>query len=165
MKVKSGRTKGEGLARQIRNSICKVECLLMLAPLLVLLTACGLKAERRSIPPEVEAVMGTVSDDLAAQRYEKIYNESSELWKHDSTLDQSVAVFKTLELKLGKVENRTLNSATEQHNSGGPLKGHAYVVTYQTKFERGEGMESFTLVERDHQWLLARYFVNSTALK
>jgi hypothetical protein len=164
MKDKGGATKSGGLARKIRNSICKVECLLMLAPLLVL-TACGLKAERRSIPPEVEAVIGTVSDDLAAQRYEKLYNESSDLWKQDSTLDQSVAVFKTLEMKLGKVENRTLNSATEQHNSGGPLKGHAYVITYQTKFERGEGMETFTLVEHDHQWLLARYFVNSTLLK
>jgi hypothetical protein len=164
MKAKGGGTRSGGLARKIRNSIRKVHCLLMLAPLL-LVTACGLKAERRSIPPEVEAVIGTVSDDLAAQRYEKIYNESSDLWKHDSTLDQSVAVFKTLEMKLGKVENRTLNSATEQHNSGGPLKGHAYVITYQTKFERGEGMESFTLVERDHRWLLARYFVNSTALK
>ena len=42
-----------------------------------------------------------------------------------------------------------LQSATEQQNSGGPLKGRAFIVTYQTKFQNGEGMETFTLVERD----------------
>jgi hypothetical protein len=127
--------------------------------------ACGLKAERRGIPAEIESEIGTVSDDIAAERYEKVYSEASELWKQDSTLEQSTVVFKTLGAKLGKPENRILNSAAEQHNSGGPLKGHAYIVTYQTKFEKGEGMETFTLVEHDHQWLLARYFVNSTALR
>ena len=133
--------------------------------LIVVLAACALKQERHGIPSDVEAAIGTVSEDISAERYEKIYNEASDLWKRDSTLEQSTQVFKTLKTKLGKVENRTLNSATEQHNSGGSLKGHVYIVTYQTKFERGEGMETFTLIEYDHQWLLARYFVNSTALK
>ena len=67
--------------------------------------------------------------------------------------------------KLGKVENRALHSATEQQNSGGALKGHVYILRYETRFERGEGMETFTLVELDGRWLLARYFVNSTALQ
>jgi uncharacterized protein YbcC (UPF0753/DUF2309 family) len=127
--------------------------------------ACGLQTERRGLPAEVEAAVGTVSDDIAAERYEKIYNEGSELWRQDATLEQSTATFKTLRSKLGLVENRTLQSATEQQNSGGPLKGRAYLVTYRTTFQNGEGMETFTLVERDGHWLLARYFVNSTALK
>ena len=125
--------------------------------------ACN-KAGRRSIPPEIESVIGTISDDIAAERYEKIYNEASDLWKQASTLDQSTAAFKTLANKLGKMENRTLHSATEQNNSSGPLAGHVFIVSYQTKFEKGEGMETFTLIEKDHQWQLARYFVNSTAL-
>jgi uncharacterized protein YbcC (UPF0753/DUF2309 family) len=127
--------------------------------------ACGLQTERRGLPAEVEAAVGTVSDDIAAERYEKIYNEGSELWRQDATLEQSTATFKTLRSKLGLVENRSLQSATEQQNSGGPLKGRAYLVAYQTTFQNGEGMETFTLVERDGHWLLARYFVNSTALK
>jgi hypothetical protein len=127
--------------------------------------ACGLQAERNRIPAEVEALIGTVSDDIAQERYEKIYNESSDLWKHDSTLEQSEEVFKRLRTKLGKVESRTLNSATEEHNSGGALKGHAFIVTYQTKFERGEGMETFTLIEQNGRWVLARYLATSTALK
>lgn len=127
--------------------------------------ACGFKEERRGIPPEVEAVIATVTEDIAAERYEKIYNEASDLWRRDLTLDQSVSAFKTLNAKLGKPQNRVLHSATEQHNSGGSLEGEAFIITYQVKFERGEGMETFTLLKRDQRWLLARYFVNSTALK
>ena len=127
--------------------------------------ACGLKAERRTLPAEVESAVGTVSDDIAAERYEKIYTEASELWRQDATLEQSMASFKTLREKLGPVENRVLQSATEQTNSSGPLQGRAYIVTYRTKFQNSEGMETFTLVERKGQWLLARYLVTSTALK
>ncbi|MFN2511799.1 MAG: DUF4019 domain-containing protein [Pyrinomonadaceae bacterium] len=127
--------------------------------------ACGSKAERRGIPAEVESAINAVSEDIATDRYEKINNEASELWRQDASLDQSIAAFKTLKTKLGKVETRTVHSATEQHNSGGPLKGDAFIITYQTKFEKAPGMETFTLVKRDNRWLLARYFVNSTALK
>jgi Protein of unknown function (DUF4019) len=127
--------------------------------------ACGLQTERRGLPAEVEAAVGTISDDIAAERYEKSYNEASELWRQAATLDESTATLKTLRRKLGPVEDRNLQSATEQQNSGGPLQGRAYIVSYQTKFQNGAGMETFTLVERNGHWLLARYFVNSTALK
>jgi uncharacterized protein YbcC (UPF0753/DUF2309 family) len=119
----------------------------------------------QSVPPEVESTISTISEEIAAERYDKIYSEASELWRQDATLEESAATFKTLRTKLGLVENRMLQSATEQQNSGGPLKGRAYIVTYRTKFQNGEAMETFTLVERDGRWLLARYFVNSTALK
>jgi hypothetical protein len=117
------------------------------------------------VPSEVQEVVNRIGDLIAQERYEQIYNESSDLWKQDVTLEQSNQTFKTLRDKLGKVENRALHSATEQENSGGSLKGHAYILRYETKFERGEGMETFTLVEHEGRWLLARYFVNSTALQ
>ncbi len=126
---------------------------------------CNFKASRAGLPAEVEAAIGTVSDDIAQERLERIYTEGSDLWRQAATLEQSTEVFKRLRSKLGKVENRTLHSATEQNNSGGPLKGRAFIVIYQTKFERGEGMETFTLVEKNQKWLLARYFVNSTSLQ
>jgi hypothetical protein len=132
---------------------------------LLLTTSCGLKNASAGIPPEVESVIGTVTDDIAQERYDKVYSESSELWKHDSSQEQSTEVLKTLHAKLGKVENRAMHSATEQQNSGGPLKGHAFIIIYQTKFELGEAMETFTLIEEDGHWKLARYLVNSTSLK
>jgi hypothetical protein len=138
---------------------------LALAIGLILSSACTLQSQRRGIPPEVDAVITSVSDDIAAERFEKVYNESSDLWKKDSSLEQSTSLLKSVSQKLGKVKNRTVHSATEQENSGGPLKGRVFIVNYQTNFEKGEGMESFTLVQRDGQWLLARYRVNSTELK
>jgi hypothetical protein len=138
--------------------------------LIVLLTslivvACRQDAERGRVPTEVNEVITSVGENISQEKYEQIYNESSDLWKKDVTLEQSNEAFKTLRTKLGKVESRTLHSATEQQNSGGALKGHVYILTYQTRFERGEAMETFTLIEENGRWRLARYFVNSTALQ
>ncbi|HJT66322.1 MAG TPA: DUF4019 domain-containing protein [Pyrinomonadaceae bacterium] len=132
---------------------------------LAIASGCTQRAGGNRVPAEVQDVINTVGNQLEQERYEEIYNESSALWKQDSTLEQSTETFKTLRARLGKVESRTLNSATEQQNSGGPLKGHAYILTYQTRFERADGMETFTLIEENGRWLLARYFVNSMALK
>lgn len=128
-------------------------------------SACRREVERPRVPAEVQEVVANVGDLIAQERYEQIYNESSDLWKKDVTLEQSNEVFKTLRTKLGKVESRSLHSATEQQNSGGVLKGHVFILSYETRFERGAGMETFTLIEDNGHWLLARYFVNSTALQ
>ena len=128
------------------------------------MSGCGQGPEAARVPIEVQEVVNTVGEQIAQERYEQIYNESSDLWKQDVSLEQSNLVFKTLHDKLGKVENRSLHSATEQQNSGGALKGHVYILSYQTRFERGDSMETFTLAEQNGRWLLARYLVNSTAL-
>lgn len=128
-------------------------------------SACRDTTERSRVPSEVQEVVTSIGDLIAQERYEQIYNESSDLWKKDVSLEQSNEVFKQLRTKLGKVENRALHSANEQENSGGPLKGHVFILSYQTRFERGEGMETFTLIEQNGRWQLARYLVNSTALK
>ena len=149
--------------RQISGSPLTILLSVFLASLTV--SACRQDVERGRVPSEVEEVIAAIGESIAQERYEQIYNESSSLWKKDVTLDQSNQTFKTLRTKLGKVESRTLHSATEQQNSGGVLKGHVYILSYQTRFERGDGMETFTLIEENGRWLLARYFVNSTALK
>ena len=127
--------------------------------------ACRPDAGRPRVPGEVEEVVTNVSELIAQERYEQIYNDSSELWKRDVTLEQSNEAFKTLRTKLGKAESRTLNMATEQENSGGALKGHVFILSYETHFELGDGMENFTIIKENGRWLLARYFVNSTALR
>lgn len=140
--------------------------IVLIVPLLAVTAfACGINNQRERVPSEVEEVVANIGSNLDQERYEQIYNESSDLWKRDVTLEQSNDVFKTLRSKLGKVENRSLNSAAEQQNSGGPLKGHVFILSYETRFERGAGMETFTLIEENGRWLLARYLVNSTNLK
>src|SRR5688572_21933536 len=157
--------KDEGGGMKVPGGISWFLCSSALLLVLLVSLACKTNLGPSSIPPEVESAITSVEEDIAADRFEKVYHEGSELWRQDTTLDQSVSTFKTLRTKLGTVESRVLQSATEQQNSGGPLKGRAYIVTYRTKFQNSEGMETFTLVERDGRWLLARYFVNSTALK
>ena len=145
---------------QRRKGIFFIFCLASLT-----VAACRQDAERGRVPSEVQEVVTSVGENIAQERYEQIYSDSSDLWKKDVTLDQSNEVFKTLQTKLGKVDSRSLHSATEQQNSGGVLKGHVYILSYQTRFERGDGMETFTLIEENGRWRLARYFVNSTALQ
>src|SRR5712691_8119648 len=122
MKHEGGRMKPASFDQHLACSLRRFQCFLILV-ISLFAFACALEQERRNIPPEVEAAIGTVSEDIAAERYEKIYNEASELWRQDATLEQSVSTFRTLRTKLGAVENRTLQSATEQENSSGPLKG------------------------------------------
>lgn len=141
---------------------------LSIIPIAVFLTligsACGDVARSR-VPSEVQEVVTQIGDQISQENYDQIYRESSERWKQDVTLEQSNETFKTMHTKLGKVESRSLHSASEQENSGGPLKGHVFILAYQTRFERGQGMETFTLIEENGQWRMARYLVNSTALK
>jgi hypothetical protein len=139
----------------------------LLIPFLSILTAsaCRQDGERGRVPAEVQEVVTHVGENIAQERYEQIYNEASDRWRQDVTLEQSNEVFKTLRTKLGKIESRALHSASEQQNASGVLKGHVFILSYQTRFERGEGMETFTLIEENGHWKLARYFVNSTALK
>lgn len=124
-------------------------------------SACALQASRAGIPPPAQAAIDTVSNDISEGRYEKIYNEAAEEWRQAKTLEQSNETFKKLKEKLGDVKGRSFHSATEEDKSG----AHTFIITYKTTFDRGDGMETFTLVERKGQWLLARYFVNSDALK
>jgi Protein of unknown function (DUF4019)/Protein of unknown function (DUF3887) len=132
---------------------------------IIVVSACRQGTGGARVPAEVQEVVASVGDNLNQERYDQIYNESSDRWQEDVTIERSNEVFKTLHTKLGKVETRTLHSANEQQNSGGKLKGHIYILTYQTTFERGEAMETFTLIEQNGRWLLARYLVNSTALQ
>lgn len=144
--------------------ILKIRIAIVMAAALLTIN-CGVSSERRAIPPEVESTISSVGDDVAAERYEKVYTEAADVWRQDATLEDSVATFKTLRTKLGVVENRVLQSVKEQENSSGPLQGRAFIVSYRTKFQHGEGMETFTLLHRNGRWQLARYFVNSTALQ
>jgi len=141
------------------------ELLLVIFVSVLGLNACALTANKQGVPPEVQAVVATVAEDAAEGRYEKIHNEASEEWRQDATLEKTTAVFNTVKEKLGNVKSRQLHAASEQNTSNGSLPGHSFVLSYDTKFERGDGMETFTLVERNGHWLLARYFVNSIALQ
>jgi len=124
-------------------------------------SACALQASHAGIPPPAQAAIDTVSDDISEGRFEKIYNEAADEWHQAKTLDQSNEILKQLKEKLGDVKGRAFHTATEEDKPS----AHTFTITYKTTFDRGVGMETFTLVERQGQWLLAGYFVNSDVLK
>ncbi len=150
---------------KVRTRGCELLLVILLMANVFAFAGCALTASKQGVPPEVQAVVATVAEDAAEGRYEKIHNEASEEWRQDATLEKTTAVFNTVKEKLGNVKSRQLHAASEQNTSNSSLPGHSFVLTYDTKFERGDGMETFTLVERNGHWLLARYFVNSTALQ
>ena len=117
------------------------------------------------MPPEAQSFVDAFTKDIAENRYEKIHNDAADEWRQTSSVEQTQEFFTTIKEKLGGVKIRTLQTIRDQQTTGGDLPGHSLVVIYQTAFERAEGMETFTLVERDGRWLLARYFVSSSALK
>ena len=128
-------------------------------------SGCRESVRRTGIPAGAQSVLQTAIEDIDAGRYEKLYQEAGDEWRHDATLDQSKATFRTLRDRLGNVRTRTFDTAREEQTSTAPIAGHSLVVIYQTSFERGDGMETFTLIERNGRWYLARYYVTSTALK
>jgi len=133
--------------------------------LIFLCSGCSQGTRRQGLPAAAQTALDTAIEDIDAGRYGKLYQEAADEWRQESTPEQSRATFATLRLKLGNVRARNLQSAHEEQTGTAPLPGHSLVVTYQTSFERGEGMETFTLLERSSHWYLARYYVTSTALK
>jgi hypothetical protein len=141
----------------IRRAIC-------LAVLLAF-TSCNASQKQIGIPSDVQVAIDTITEDIAAGRDEKIYHEAADEWRQASTIEQTKEFFKTLRVKLGNMKNRTFHMARGEQDLGGATREQAFLVQYQTVFERASGMETLTLVERNGHWLLARYFVNSDALK
>ena len=125
------------------------------------LVACNQGARRNGMPAGAQAALDAAIADIDAGRYEKLYKEAADEWRRESTLDQSRATFATLHEKLGKVHVRNLQGVNEEQTG----TAHSVFVTYQTSFDRGDAMETLTLVERGGRWQLARYYVTSTALK
>ena len=128
-------------------------------------SGCRESVRRTGIPAGAQSVLQTAIEDIDAGRYEKLYQEAGDEWRHDATLDQSKATFRTLRDKLGNVRTRTFDTAREEQTSTAPIAGHSLVVIYQTSFERGDGMETFTLIERNGRWYLARYYFDGSEMK
>ena len=133
--------------------------------LILLGSACSQSVRRSGMPPGAQAVLDASIEDIDAGRYEKLYHEAADEWRNDSSLDESKATFKKLHDRLGKVRTRDLQSVREEQTSTAPIAGHSVIAVYQTSFEQGNGMETFTLLERGGRWYLARYYVTSNALK
>jgi Protein of unknown function (DUF4019) len=135
----------------------------------VLNAACGVEQKRSGLPPAAQTSIDNITSDMARADYEKIYAEAAEEWRRTASADESRAHLERIRNTLGNVLSRAQLSAQERDhasgNGGDLAAGRTLVVNYNTKFERADAIETFALVERSGRWLLARYAVNSNALK
>jgi len=131
------------------------------------LPACGVE-ERRALPTAAQETIERVTEDIAAGRDEKVYAEAAEEWRARVSAEENRRILGQARERLGRVSSRAMHSGRQQRSD---LEGarapssSTLVVTYQTTFERGTAMETFTLLERDGNWRLAGYSVTSDALR
>ena len=121
--------------------------------------------ERRDVPEAARATVERVTEDIAAGRDAKVYGEAAEEWRAAVGAEENARLLRRVRERLGRVETRTLHSGREQQSASPPLSGHTLELVYSTRFERGPGVERFTLLERGGEWLLAGYSVSSDLLK
>ena len=139
-----------------------------LACLMFTLVACGVDQKQSGLPSGAQSSIDSITADIARGDYEKIYADAAEEWRQTASAEESRARLERVRTGLGNVLSRAPLGAQERErgsNSSGDLAGHTLVVSYNTKYERADAIETFTLVEREGRWLLARYAVNSNALK
>lgn len=128
------------------------------------LTGCNASVRRAGIPAAAQAALQSAIDDIDAGRYDKLYQEASDEWRNQSSVEDSKATLIKMRDKLGGARTRTQQTAREEQTSTAPVAGHSMTVIYQTTFDRGEGIETFTLIERGGHWALAKYYVSSSGL-
>jgi hypothetical protein len=121
--------------------------------------------ERRGVPAGAQATVDRVTEEIAEGRDAQVYEEAAEEWRAAVSADENGRILARVRERLGRVESRSLHTGREQQSADPPLSGHALELLYQTRFERGNAMERFTLLERGGNWLLAGYSVSSDALK
>ena len=156
-KIKSGKL----FARSASSLLPFAFCLL---PFAFLLSGCAVD-ERRSVPAGAQATVDRVTEDIAAGRDAKVYDEAADEWRAAVSADENSRALARVRERLGRVESRALHTGREQQSADPPLSGHTLELTYQTSFERGSAMEKFTLLDRGGQWVLAGYSVSSDLLK
>lgn len=121
--------------------------------------------ERHNVPAGAQATVDRVTEDVAAGRDEKVYEEAAAEWRANVSAEESARTLSRVREQLGRVESRALHTGREQQSAPAPLSGHTLELVYQTRFERGSAMERFTLLERGGEWLLAGYSVSSDLLR
>lgn len=152
--------------RPPRATRARLSFVLFVSVLFALVCAACTIDERAPMPPEAQNLIDQVTEEMAAGQSERIYQNAAEEWRMNATSDENRNNLEMVRARLGRVQSRKMHSGKETRaNTGNQTDARRLVITYETKFERGTGMETFTLLEREGRWLLAGYKVTSDVLK
>ena len=128
-------------------------------------SACAVDDRRGELPPGAQGAIDRLTEHYAEGRFGEIHAEAADEWRAAVAADESRATLARARERLGRVVSRATVRAAVQEAGGGQLGGRTVTLNYNTKFERADAHEAVTLVERDGRWQLARYTINSDALK
>src|SRR5689334_8870271 len=88
-------------------------------PLLVAigLAGCNAGARRSGIPAAAQTALQIAIEDIDAGRYDKVYQEASDEWRTQSSLEESEATLQRMRDRLGIARARTQQTAREEQTS------------------------------------------------
>ena len=144
------------------SKVLSLTCALVLAAFTF---SCTIDERQSGIPDKAQTAINTFTEDFNAGRFDNIYQEAANEWRSGVTLEQSNQTFRTQKERLGVIKERTFMGGRRQQNESADLPANSLVVSYNTKFDRADGIETFTLIERDGRYQLAGYSVSSYVLK
>jgi hypothetical protein len=114
----------------------------------------GYRNADASISPKIDAMFVAIANDQFADSYA---SETTPELNKIVTEEQFVALGKAIDLRLGKLESKTLRGfKMKQHNADSFMD-----VTYAAIFEKGNGTVTATLKNQDGDWKFAGFRVNS----
>ena len=104
-----------------------------------------------------EAAVSKFREQMASGALGDIYDSAADDWKSAVTRDDSAAFLGAVNRKLGPVKTSTQTGWRDNLTSN----GHLVTLEYHTKFEHGDGDETFSIRLKDARGQLAGYHINS----
>jgi Protein of unknown function (DUF4019) len=128
-----------------------------------LLSGCAVDRHRSGLPAGAQEAIDELGREVAAGEFARVYEQAADEWRASVSAEENERILARVRDTFGRVQSRSPLSASERGGDG--AGEHTVSVSYNTRFERGDAVESFTLVERGGRWQMARYTVNSDALR
>jgi hypothetical protein len=120
-------------------------------------TACSVGQDTKS----AKAVVSHCREQMARSALGEIYDGAADDWKTADSRDDSTALVGAVNRKLGAVKTST---QTDRHDNVSTTTGHKVTLVYHTKFELGDGDETFVVRLVGGHGPLAGYLINSMAM-
>ena len=107
-----------------------------------------------------ESAVSTFREQLSKSAFGEIYNAAADDWKKSISREDSDAFLGAVNRKLGAVKSSTQTGWRDNATTS----GHFVTLVYHTKFENGDGDETFVYRLEDGRSVLAGYHINSMAM-
>lgn len=120
------------------------------------LCACSIGKDTKA----AESAVATFREQLARSDFSGIYQSAADDWKKSVSRADSDAFLGAVNRKLGALKSSAQTGWQDNATTG----GHLVKLVYHTKFENGDGDETFVFRLEGGRALLVGYHINSMAM-